>query len=115
MGIASFIAFLGQNLVYLAIVLVISSLPLYLAVKFMGGKSSVIRVIFVNFIMAAIVVYLGIQRELVFLGIAAFLSTLIVYKIIFRLSLFRALLAWVLQYIIAIGLFALILVITTLA
>ena len=113
MGITSFITFLGQNLVYLAIVLVISSLPLYFAVKFMGGRSSIIRVIFVNFVMAAIFVYLGIYLN-AYLGIAAFLSTLLVYKIIFRLSLFRSFLAWVLQYIIAIGLFALILVITTL-
>ena len=113
MGITSFITFLGQNLVYLAIVLVVSSLPLYLSVKFMGGRSSIIRVIFVNFIMAAIFVYIGLYVNAYF-GIAAFLATLLVYKIIFRLSLFKAALAWVLQYIIAIGLFALILVITTL-
>ena len=113
MGVATFIAFLGKNLITLAIVLAISALPLWFAVAFLGGKGSILKIIFVNLMMAVIIVYLGIYLN-AFLGLAAFLATLIVYKIAFHLSLFRAFLAWVLQYIIAIALFALILVLLAL-
>tara|TARA_Y100000310_G_C20487240_1_gene717455 strand:+ start:221 stop:562 length:342 start_codon:yes stop_codon:yes gene_type:complete len=80
--------------------LLLSSLPLYFAVTLIGGKTSVMKILFLNFLM--VVVYLGLNLFLDhFIGLASFVILLFLYKYFFEIGFVRALIAWVLQGVIA--------------
>lgn len=80
------------------LVVVISAIPLNIAVKMLGGRSSLIKVIFANFLIA-ILSYL-IQHYIgFFVGFFSFIVMLFVYKKMFRMGWLRTLIAWLLQYI----------------
>ena len=87
-------------------IIVLSALPLYLAVKFLGGKATILKVILVN-ILAGIAVpavkfFVGLYLvgKGIYGGIVAFLFLLFIYKIFFRLGWIRAFLAWILQFVV---------------
>ena len=89
------------NILLLFILFLIASLPLYLAVKLLGGKTGILKAIFVN-ILAAIVV--TIAQSLVSWGNILGLVLLIwMYREFFRLKWIKALLVWILQIIIVIA------------
>lgn len=75
-------------------ILIISALPLYFAVKMLGGEASVLKVLLVNLIA-------GIIGVVVNSHLVAFLMLIFVYKMMFRLSWIGAFIAWVLQFVIA--------------
>lgn len=87
-----------SNLIWLIIIWIISAIPLNLAVKLIGGKSSIIKVIFVNFLVAVASALLY-QTFGLFAVIFSFLAMLLIYKIMFKIGWFRAFLAWILQFI----------------
>ncbi len=81
------------------LVLVVSAIPLNIAVKIMGGKSSIIKVIAANIIIAIIGYF--IAENINFLaGLLSFIVMLFVYKLMFRMGWVRSFLAWLLQYVI---------------
>jgi len=88
------------------IIIVLSAVPLYLAVKFLGGRATILKVIIVNIIAGIAVpavkflVGLYLVGKGTYAGIIAFLFMLLVYKIFFRLGWIRAFLAWILQFVV---------------
>ena len=83
------------SLIAIVLVFIITSIPLHIAVSLLGGDTSIIKAALVNFI--AGVVGAGIYFFTGYGGIVAFIALLAVYKIMFGLSFFSALLAWFLQ------------------
>lgn len=88
------------GIVALIFILIISALPLYFAVKILGGDASVFKVLFVNLVV-------GIIGIVVNSHLIVFLMLIFVYKMMFRLSWIAAFLAWILQFVIALVLVAL--------
>ncbi len=86
----------GVTVGILAIVaiLIISALPLYFAVKFLGGKATIFKVLMVNLIVGVI----GAALDMPIIG---FVLLLFVYKEVFKMSWLSAFLAWILQFIVA--------------
>ena len=85
---------IGIGLVGMLIILFISALPLYFAVKYMGGEASILKVLLANLIVGVIYFFVP--------SLIAFVLLLFVYKAMFELSWSGALGAWILQIIIAI-------------
>ncbi|MBN1544194.1 hypothetical protein JW898_01895 [Candidatus Woesearchaeota archaeon] len=86
-----------------AAVFLIGTLPLHIAVRILGGDVSFLKVILVK-VAAAVVAgiltnFLGIIGALI-----AGIATLFIYKLIFDLSLIRAIIAWVIETLVMIGL-----------
>lgn len=80
------------------LIIILSAIPLNIAVKLLGGKSSIVKVIFAN-IIVAVLGYL-IQSQIgVFAGLLTFIIMLFVYKIMFDMGWIRSFLAWLLQYV----------------
>lgn len=88
------------NLIIIWVLIIISSLPLYLSLKILfGHKVTIFKVFLVNIIGGLIVAIIKLKFE-TFGGVIAFLLLLFVYKIAFRIGWIRALLAWMLQFVI---------------
>lgn len=99
----------ASNFLLILVVLVVSAFPLYLGVKLVGGEGGFIKVLLVNLILtlASIAVFRFIAA---FAGLAMLVGTFIVYMIAFKISFFKAILAWVLQYAFVIALIFFVLV-----
>ncbi|MBN1503009.1 hypothetical protein JW930_05685 [Candidatus Woesearchaeota archaeon] len=84
------------NLIFDILIFIIASLPLYFAVKLLGGKTSLLKTVLVNFI--AGIVYSFIASQLGFLGrILAFFLLIWIYHEVFRLRWLKAFFAWLIQ------------------
>jgi hypothetical protein len=84
------------ELIVLLVVLIISAIPLNIAVKLLGGKSGIIKVIFVNVLVG--LVYFAIHAFIgLFAGLISFIAMLFIYKEMFRLGWLKAFFAWLLQ------------------
>ncbi|MFH1126684.1 MAG: hypothetical protein ABIG84_04335 [archaeon] len=94
MDILSGFGGLGLGFVGAVLIILISALPLYFAVKLLGGEATIFKVLMVNLI-AAIV---GAVFKLPLIG---FLLLLFIYKEVFKLSWFGAFAAWILQFVVA--------------
>lgn len=91
-------AVLAANMLIVIIALIISALPLYFAVKFVKGEAGIVKIILVGLVLSFISV--GAARFIgVFAGLFMLLGTLFVYSLAFKISIFKAFLAWVLQYV----------------
>ena len=93
---------LGTFLIIILIALV-SAIPLWLAQKLLGGKGSLLTVMFVNFLLGLVNAGLKIMVNKPYetwLSIISFVLMLFVYKTLFRLGWIRGLLVWVLQFIV---------------
>jgi len=88
------------HILWWVIVLIISAIPLNIAVKLLGGKSSLFKVILVNLILGVINGFIDTKFAL-FSGILSFVALLFIYKIMFDLGWLRAFLVWILQFVIA--------------
>lgn len=78
--------------------LVISALPLYFAVRLVGGEAGIVRIILISLILSFASV--GAARFIgIFAGLFMLIATLFVYKIAFKISFLRAFIVWVLQYV----------------
>ena len=85
------------TLLWYMLILVISAIPLNIAVKMLGGRSSLLRVIVANLIIA-IIAYLIDYYVGFFVGFLSFIAMLFVYKKMFRMGWLRTLMAWFVQY-----------------
>lgn len=83
----------------LILVFLISAIPLYLSVKFLGGKTTLLKTALVS-LLAAIVVAVVNNYFKVFGGIIAFILMIWIYREMFKLKWIKALLAWALQFVI---------------
>ena len=83
------------------IIFAISSIPLYLAVKALKGKTTFAEVIMVNLIAAIIISILNTFLS-IWGGIIPFILVIFIYKVVFELSWWKSLLAWFLQFVIVI-------------
>ncbi|MBW6461927.1 MAG: hypothetical protein K0B07_02680 [DPANN group archaeon] len=81
------------GIVWYVLILVLASLPLYFAVKFLGGEVTILKVILLNFIVAIISGLLSIP-------LLGFILLLFIYKKFFELSWLNAFLAWILQFVV---------------
>ncbi|MBD3203869.1 hypothetical protein GF327_06220 [Candidatus Woesearchaeota archaeon] len=81
------------------IIFVISSLPLYFAVKILKGKTSLLKTVIVNFI-SGIVISAVYSRFRFFGGLLSFFLLIWIYREVFRLKWYKAFFAWLLQGII---------------
>ncbi|MBW6451434.1 MAG: hypothetical protein K0B02_01775 [DPANN group archaeon] len=83
----------------IAIVLIISAIPLYFSIKLLGGQASFLKVILVNLaaglILSVFELILGVG------GILGFVILIFIYKEMFDMTYIGAFLAWLLQFIIA--------------
>lgn len=75
-------------------ILIISALPLYFTVKFLGGKATIFKVLMVNLIV-------GIISAALDMPVVGFVLLLFVYKEVFKMSWLSAFLAWILQFVVA--------------
>ena len=86
------------DIVVWAVVLLVSAIPLNIAVKLLGGRSSLLKVVLVNILVAVLVTFVeGLFG--IFAGIVSFVVMLFVYKTLFQLGWVKAFLAWVLQFV----------------
>jgi hypothetical protein len=90
-----------KTLILFLIAFIIASLPLYLAVKFLGGRTSILKVIGVHFIVAVVIAFIQFFINIL-AGLIAFIAMLWIYKEMFQLGWLRAFLAWILSIIIAV-------------
>ena len=86
---------LGMGIIGIVLLLVISSLPLYFAVKFLGGKATILKVIFVN-------LFVGIVSGVLSIPLLGFILLLFIYKKFFELSWLKAFFALILQFVVAV-------------
>ena len=90
------ISFMALAIIILAFLL--SALPLYLAIKFLKGKTTLLKTAFVS-LLAGIAVA-AIQQAFRFWGsLIAFIILIWIYHEAFRLKWFKAFLAWILQFV----------------
>lgn len=93
------------NLLIYIVILVVSTIPLLMAVKFLGGRASILKIILVNLGAAVIIVLLrSFLTGLVWgflVPIIVFIALLVIYNIIFELGWVKAFFAWILQFVFA--------------
>ena len=99
---------LGLGILWIVLLLVISSLPLYFAVKFLGGKATILKVIFVN-------LFVGIISGVLSIPLLGFILLLFIYKKFFELSWLNAFFAWILQFVVAVILVVIVIVVLGIA
>ena len=86
------------SLLIIIAIFIISALPLYFAVKFLGGRTKLWKTIIIN-ILAGIVLLIINTLVPVIGGIVAFVIILMMYMYFFRIGFLRAILVWVLEII----------------
>ena len=103
------------TLIILILLFIISAIPLYLAVKILGGKTNIVKTVFVM-ILAGIATAI-ISAIFPFGGIIAFIVLIWIYHEMFRLKWLKALIAWFLQlvFMILLGALAVVLGVGSLA
>jgi hypothetical protein len=77
---------------------VMSALPLYFSVKFLGGKPSLLKTIFVTFISGIIVSAIKHQFKIIG-GLLALFVLIWIYHEVFKLRWWKAFIAWILQFV----------------
>ena len=85
-----------SKLLYLLLTFAISAIPLNIAVKMLEGKSNWIKAIIVNMVVAVLSYIIGLKVDN-FAGLLSFVILLLVYKVMFRIGWFRAVIAWLIQ------------------
>jgi len=92
------VALLSIDIFVVLAVLVISALPLYFAVKLVGGEAGLLKVILIGLLLS--LASAGATRFISMLaGVIMILLTFFAYKVAFKLGWIRAFIAWILQYI----------------
>lgn len=91
-------ALIGANTLLVIITLILSALPLYFAVKLVGGHAGIVKIILMSLLLSfasmGATFFIG-----VFAGLFMLIATLFVYQLAFKISLIKAFMAWVLQYV----------------
>lgn len=103
MALATFFTFL--------IIFLISTLPLYFAVKILGGKTGLLKTFLVVFISGIILTIINLIFP-VWGWLIGFLFLLWFYRELFRLKWWKAFVAWILQFVFLVLLLALAAILT---
>lgn len=91
-------ALIAAHTLLVIIALIISALPLYFAVKLVGGEAGIVKIILISLLLSF--ASFGAARFIgIFAGIFILIATLFVYKLAFKISFLKAFIAWILQYI----------------
>lgn len=91
-------AIIAAHTLLVLFVLVLSALPLYFAVKLIGGEAGIVRIILMSLILSF--ASFGAANFIgVFAGVFMMFATLFVYTVAFRISFLKAFIAWILQYV----------------
>lgn len=85
------------SLLVLFLIIIISALPLHIAVKLMNGRTHLLKTILVMFITSLIITI--ISTLIPFGAILAFIILIWLYREIFRLKWYKAFIVWLLQII----------------
>ena len=82
--------------IIIAALFILSSMPLYLLIKLLGGKTSLLKTAFISFIAGLVI---GAVKEAFAFwgGLLAFLVLIWIYHEAFRLRWWKAFLLWLLQ------------------
>ena len=93
------------NILIYIVILAVSTIPLLIAVKILGGRASILRVILVNVGVAIILAVLkqfltGVLWSFI-VPIVLFIILLIIYSTMFELGWIKAVFAWILQFVVA--------------
>ena len=83
------------SLLVIVLIFIISALPLYFAVKFLGGKTTLFKTIIVAFLTG--IITFAINSQFKFGGLIAFLVLVLIYREFFKLKWWKALLVWFVQ------------------
>jgi len=78
------------------LVFIIASLPLYFAIKFLGGKTTLFRAVIVNLFAGFLISLMHIYFK-TYGSIIAFLSLVLVYRESFRLKWWKAFFVWLVE------------------
>jgi hypothetical protein len=81
----------------LILAFIISSLPLYFAVKALGGKTTLLRTMMVTLISG--IIFAAVKARFSFGWLLAFFILIWIYREFFRLRWGKAFVAWILQFI----------------
>ena len=89
---------LSTNTLWVLVSIVLSAIPLYIVVKLVKGETGFVKVILIGLILslasAGAYNFIGM-----FAGIAMLIFTLFAYKIAFKITLMKAFIVWILQYV----------------
>ncbi|MBN2458350.1 hypothetical protein JXB31_04435 [Candidatus Woesearchaeota archaeon] len=90
------------SLLWIVIVWVLSAIPLNIAVKLLRGKSTLIKAILVNLVVAVLTALINgfFDAHTSIALIVGFIVLLLVYKVMFSMGWLRSFLAWILQFVI---------------
>lgn len=88
-------------IVILLIVFILAALPLHLAVRFLGGRTTLLKTAFVNLIVGLLV---GIITALfsTFTSIIAFILSVVIYRESFRMKWWKACILWLISLVFAV-------------
>ncbi|MBI2208972.1 hypothetical protein HYU50_05760 [Candidatus Woesearchaeota archaeon] len=78
------------------LVFIIASLPLYFAIKFLGGKTTLFKAVIVNLFAGFLILLIHIYFK-TYGSIIAFLSLVLVYRESFRLKWWKAFFVWLVE------------------
>jgi hypothetical protein len=84
------------TLVLIVFLYLLTALPLHLAVKFLGGKTNLLKTALVNIFIGFIVYLIKEQFHLIG-GFIAFFVSAVLYREFFKLKWFKAFLVWLLE------------------
>ena len=79
--------------------IIISALPLYFAVKMLGGDVSILKVFITNILVGFASAFL--VSSFGFGSLFVLLIVIVLYSVIFKMGLIRSFLAWLIQYVVA--------------
>lgn len=94
---------LGLGLTVILVIILVwiaTSLPLFFAVKMMGGDASLFKVLLTNTLIT--LASLAATWFFGFGGLFVFLLIIPTYMLMFQLGFFKAIFAWLIQYVLAI-------------
>lgn len=89
----------GANLLVTIILLAVSAIPLYFAVKMMGGDVGFLEAMIVVLIAGGIPIVMGLLFNN-YLKLISFICIILIYMFFFKLGLWKAVLTWLIQYLI---------------
>jgi len=94
------------SIILMVLIFLISAIPLHIAVRLLGGRTSITWAALTNLIVGITggIVYVFLAK---YAAIVAFIILLLVYKFMFSLGWIRAFLAWLLQGVVIILLYVL--------
>jgi len=91
-------SFLTLGFLVTVLIFIVSSLPLYFAVKFLRGKTTLLKTVLIN-LLTGVVVYAINETFLRYGTLIAFVALIWIYHEMFRLKWLKAFIAWVLEII----------------